>query len=493
MMTLFLQVLELSIQASIMISIIFLLKLVFKNRLSPKWHYYIWLLIIVKLLIPIEIESQMSIIPHVDLQEQYYTSFDVVTTADEEILPLQGMTETNSIQNKELNLVHLIPILWLAVFTVLILYNIYIEVGFYFKQKKYKYLRDSTIEHILDKAKRELNINRYIQVKVAEESTTPKIYGIINPCIIVDESTLIKADETMIYHLFLHEINHLKHYDLIINTLSMLVKCIYWFNPLVHIAMTRMRDDCEVACDTSVLKQLPRKDHRQYGYTLLHAIQLNKASTCLALSLGSKKQIARRLTMIRDYKKSKLKTVLASTGLACLLAVTCFSTPISYASDYINEPLSQVIPFDKQVVHISMDTDDQIIDSKETTFIRPLESGRVTAPFGNRKHPILDEEFFHKGIDIAAVTGTEILASADGQVIYSDWAGSYGKLIIIEHADGYQTKYAHMSHYKVNEGDEVKQGQVIATVGTTGNVTGPHLHFEVLKDEENIDPQEVFE
>jgi len=493
MMALFLQVLELSIQASIIICLIFGLKLVFKKRLSPKWHYYIWLLIIVKLLIPIEIKSQMSIMPHVDLQEQYHASFDVVTTAEEEILLLQDMTETNSIQNKELNLVHLIPILWLAVLTMLILYNIYIEVGFYFKQRTYKHLTDSTIEHILDKVKTDLNINRYIQVKVSEENTTPKIYSLINPCIIIDESTLIKADETMIYHLFLHELNHLKHYDLIINTFSIVVRCIYWFNPLIHMAMSHMREDREVACDTSVLEKLPQKDHRQYGYTLLHAIQMNKTSTRLALSLGSKKQIARRLTMIRDYKKSKLKTILASSGLACLLAITCFSSPISYASDYINEPLTQVIPFDRQLVNISMDTGERAIDTNEITFIRPLEAGRITAPFGNRKHPILDEEFFHKGIDIAAITGTEILASADGQVIYSDWAGSYGKLIIIEHADGYQTKYAHISQLKVNKGDEVKQGQIIATVGTTGNVTGPHLHFEVLKDDENIDPQAVLD
>lgn len=492
MMDLFLQVIELSLQASIAICIIMCLKFCFKKKLSPRWHYYVWLIVIAKLVIPVEIESQMSIMPHVDLQEQY-ESLELVTTGPEETLPLQVIPETNSIANKEPNLVHLIPVLWVLVVALLVLYNIYIEVGFYLKQKKYKQLRDSNIEFILDRAKKDLNINRFVAIKVTKDKTTPTIYGFFNPCIIIDESTLLKADRVIMYHLFLHELSHLKHYDLFINAMTTLVKCIYWFNPLVHIAMTRMKDDREVACDTSVLKVLPQDDHRQYGYTLLHAIQMNHRTTSLALSLGSKNQITRRLTMIRDYKKSKAKSIISSIGVGAILVLTCFSTPVSHASDYINEPLAQVIPFDKQMVHISMDTEDQIIYSKEITFIRPLETGRVTAPYGKRKHPILNEEFFHTGIDIAAVTGTEILASADGQVIYCDWAGSYGKIIIIEHQDGYQTKYAHISHYKVEKGDEVKQGQVIATVGTTGNVTGPHLHFEVLKDEENIDPQEVLE
>ncbi|MDG7057541.1 MAG: M23 family metallopeptidase [Wolbachia endosymbiont of Penenirmus auritus] len=124
-------------------------------------------------------------------------------------------------------------------------------------------------------------------------------------------------------------------------------------------------------------------------------------------------------------------------------------------------------------------------------FINPLNGDyRISSKFGNRKHPIRGKVIFHKGVDYAAKFGTPIYAAAKGVIEYIGNNGGYGKYIKIKHKNGYSTCYAHMSKFSsdVKLGSKVKQGQVIAYVGSTGIATGPHLHYEVLYNGKHVDP-----
>ncbi len=104
----------------------------------------------------------------------------------------------------------------------------------------------------------------------------------------------------------------------------------------------------------------------------------------------------------------------------------------------------------------------------------------ITSPFGWRMHPIFGDRRFHFGTDLAAPMGTPVLAVFDGRVVESSWLGGYGLTVILRHPpDHHQTLYAHLSELFVNPGQWVKQGEVIGLVGSTGNSTGPHLHFEL--------------
>lgn len=127
-------------------------------------------------------------------------------------------------------------------------------------------------------------------------------------------------------------------------------------------------------------------------------------------------------------------------------------------------------------------------------FLWPLQGGRVTSKFGERIHPIHKTVRFHDGIDIAQAKGSPIFASDGGRVIESRQAGGYGWKITIDHGNGYQTVYAHMypEDVKVKVGQIVKKGQVIARVGSNGWSTGPHLHFEVKRNQRLIDPMSIF-
>lgn len=115
-------------------------------------------------------------------------------------------------------------------------------------------------------------------------------------------------------------------------------------------------------------------------------------------------------------------------------------------------------------------------------FIFPLPAGtwRVSSYYGDGRN--------HKGVDICAKSGTSIYAVADGTVVYSGWKGDYGYCVIVEHEDGMRTLYAHAKQLCCSVGDTVSQGEVIALVGTTGQSTGNHLHFEVIVGGRNMDP-----
>lgn len=109
----------------------------------------------------------------------------------------------------------------------------------------------------------------------------------------------------------------------------------------------------------------------------------------------------------------------------------------------------------------------------------PLNFKRISSNFGNRKHPITGDWKMHKGIDLAAPTGTPIESVGDGTVVDARWNGGYGKYIKIKHSAGYETIYGHLSKIGVKKGQKVQQGELIGAVGSTGNSTGPHLHYEL--------------
>lgn len=146
-----------------------------------------------------------------------------------------------------------------------------------------------------------------------------------------------------------------------------------------------------------------------------------------------------------------------------------------------------------QSIKTSLDIQEKELDeliakvNNDTRYFRSIPNqwpveGEISSEYGWRKSPFGGRsQSFHEGIDIANNSGTEIVAAADGTVIFSDWKSIYGKTIIIEHGAGFTTKYGHNSALLVKPGDKVKKGDPIARMGNTGRSTGPHLHFTVMR------------
>ena len=114
--------------------------------------------------------------------------------------------------------------------------------------------------------------------------------------------------------------------------------------------------------------------------------------------------------------------------------------------------------------------------------------GNISSPFGMREHPTSGKDEFHSGIDLSISPGTPVKATADGIVTYSGWHGGSGNLVGLEHGHGFSTFYAHNKSTIVNIGQKVRRGDIIGYSGTTGNSTGPHVHYEIWKDGKAINP-----
>jgi murein DD-endopeptidase MepM/ murein hydrolase activator NlpD len=117
----------------------------------------------------------------------------------------------------------------------------------------------------------------------------------------------------------------------------------------------------------------------------------------------------------------------------------------------------------------------------------PIE-GQITSPFGLREHPVSGDSEFHSGVDIAAEPGRPVRATGEGIVSFSGWSGASGNLVVIEHGAGFSTLYAHNKMVAVKAGQRVKRGEIIGYVGSTGNSTGPHVHYEVWLNGRAVNP-----
>jgi len=124
-------------------------------------------------------------------------------------------------------------------------------------------------------------------------------------------------------------------------------------------------------------------------------------------------------------------------------------------------------------------------------FVRPVAGGRFSSSYGYRRDPFNLSHQFHAGIDIALPNGSPIVAVRSGQVEFAGWNGGYGRMVLIKHTDGYTSIYGHMSRFIVSSGQSVRAGQTIGYVGSTGYSTGPHLHFELRRYGQLLDPMQV--
>lgn len=198
---------------------------------------------------------------------------------------------------------------------------------------------------------------------------------------------------------------------------------------------------------------------------------------------------------LENYREKNWKKLTTNIGKAVLFTVAAMlmvHPVVSRTGSVAPSPAATIAKRTEEIAGYSLETyedtpaDVQSADAANTAadddlFAIPAQ-GVLTSPFGSRWGRQ------HTGIDIGAQQGADIVAAKSGRVIYSGWADGYGYYVILDHGDGLETAYGHCSALFVNENDDVLKGQKIAAVGSTGNSTGPHLHFEVKCGDVYQDP-----
>ena len=161
-------------------------------------------------------------------------------------------------------------------------------------------------------------------------------------------------------------------------------------------------------------------------------------------------------------------------------------------SETLDNAISEFGQFNKTVSGMRTDWDKQLQWLNTLPTAVPIGGNfRMSSGFGMRVDPFTNTLARHEGLDFTAMQGTPILATADGTVTRSGWEDTYGNIVEVTHAEGFMTRYAHISKRHVTEGQRVKRGQHIADVGSTGRSTGPHLHYEVFRHGHVLNPAQV--
>lgn len=153
--------------------------------------------------------------------------------------------------------------------------------------------------------------------------------------------------------------------------------------------------------------------------------------------------------------------------------------------------------FQSKVIFIEVENEkfysadgENFVGHKDSMYIFPAESRKLNRGFGYMTHPVYQTKKMHTGIDIDGKHGGKVFSAADGKVIFVGYKGGYGNCVIVKH-EHIDTLYGHLSKFQVKKGDIVKKGQQIAKIGSTGCATGPHLHFEIIKNGKKVNPMSV--
>ena len=194
----------------------------------------------------------------------------------------------------------------------------------------------------------------------------------------------------------------------------------------------------------------------------------------------------------REIRKGDNFEVIFTKKIDLLRNKVIQTNPITYVSLNLSGKMLNFFNYeDKYGLPQYYDENGQ--SSKRTIMKTPINGARLSSGYGNRKHPILGYTKMHRGLDFAAPTGTPVFAAGDGIIEKAGWNGSYGRYIKIRHTGTYKTAYAHLSRINKNirVGKRVSQGKTIGYVGSSGRSTGPHLHYEVLRNNKQVNPMNI--
>jgi beta-lactamase regulating signal transducer with metallopeptidase domain len=326
----------------------------------------------------------------------------------------------------------------------------------------------------------------------------------------------------------LHEQIHADHGHSVDLLFIGFLSILQWFNPFIYLFKRALVETHEFQADEAVIDR--GIDRNQYQRLLLeHARSVVMTGLTCSFNQSIIKNRLKMMNKIKSSNKAFIKYLMVFPVVFFLGIVFAISQDkiddalgssltfkdgklsFGYADDKLSYSAedSMIVSDDivslygnakVESVHASINSDIIYVDkslkevytmSDNVPSISPIDVTdykKITSGFGMRMHPVLKKEMMHNGMDFSAETGTAIKSTANGTVRSAKYADAYGNRVIIDHGSGFSTSYNQMEKYLVEAGQTVKKGEVIGYVGSTGLSTGPHLHYEVMKDGKFVDP-----
>ena len=350
-----------TLQAGLLICVILLLQRILRNRLSIRWHYGLWLLLLVRMSLPWAPQSRASLfnlIPRSAHQQQaeykqqenseQSVGSDIAGSEPAESVPASPATSTNEgleamtvvptikqgVQNKPAldysQILNMLPLLWLAGALVLAVYVCAGNFNLWRIVKSRRPLIDQKILELLEDCKAQMGIQTILGIVPTDKVESPALFGFVRPRLLLPHGLIETLSQQELRYVLLHELAHLKRHDIYIGWLMSLLQILHWFNPLVWLAFYRMRSDRELACDALVLARTQNEEPKSYGRIIVNLVERfsrPKRLPGMAGILETKAQLKRRVTMIAKFKKNSYQWSPLAVILIIILA--CISLPDS--------------------------------------------------------------------------------------------------------------------------------------------------------------------
>ncbi len=346
---LFLPTLDMSFQASVIILLILIIKRVPGNRLSPGWHYGLWILPMVRLILPGSLESNISIYNLFPGPPQWGVDghlLGFMVHASREMTEISKTTPFPAAP--PLNLfTNILALIWISVAFSMVACIFIRSLTFLMAVRNHSQLTSETALNLLESCKKELGIKTVLVIMETDLVQTPALFGYLRPRILLPHGTIENLDESALRHVFLHELRHLKHHDILTGLIASCLLALHWFNPLVWMAFHAMKQDREFACDAMTLSHLKLPEHRTYGLVLLNLASGENSEICkkpfhgLTGIMEHKSEMKRRIEMIAAFKKRSPWYTLVVTACYLLLGLTVL-TSAQIPADNSPQDLTQV-------------------------------------------------------------------------------------------------------------------------------------------------------
>jgi beta-lactamase regulating signal transducer with metallopeptidase domain len=330
-----------TIQAALLFGLILLIQLVLRSRLPIRWHYGLWLLLLIRMTLPWLPESKISLfnlVPRSVQQGGILTSLSQPQDArgmgfymrggitDQQEAKTQGNTKTVFVR-----LVRMLPLLWLLGMAILAAYVCASNFYLWWLVTRERPLTDHMILDLLEDCKSEMGIRTILGVVMTDKVKSPALFGFVRPRLLLPAGMIEAFSREELRYVFLHELGHLRRHDIYVGWFTSLLQVLHWFNPLVWLAFYRMQADRELACDALVLTRLQAGESKGYGrtiVTLLERFSRPRRVPSMAGILETKSQLKRRIKMIAKFKKTsrtrRAGAMLLLVVLACIVLTNAY-------------------------------------------------------------------------------------------------------------------------------------------------------------------------
>jgi beta-lactamase regulating signal transducer with metallopeptidase domain len=396
-----------TIQAALLFCLIMLVQFVLRSRLSIRWHYCLWLLLLIRLAIPWLPESKISVFNLVPRsiqqggilesyskpQSSYGMGFYRYSQYDDATEPQQ--------QAFSVRFMRMLPLLWLFGTVVLAVYVGAGNFRLWWLVTRERPLTDQKILDLLEDCKAEMGIRNILGIVITDKVKSPALFGFLRPRLLLPAGMIETLSREELRYVFLHELGHLKRRDIYIGWLMSFLQVLHWFNPLVWLAFYRMQTDRELACDALVLARLSSGgltrthggESKDYGRTIVNLLERFSRPQRLPSMAGileTKSQLKRRIKMIAKFKKTSRPrwagAMLLLAGLACIVLTNAYVAKADFTfgiptniGPIINSPHSDYPgSFSSDGLEMYFDSTDPVGTGTVTTYMCQSEQRQMT-------------------------------------------------------------------------------------------------------------------